>query len=93
MTTPLGLAERVTTLEYAVFEQFPATMAAMTHGATHIYERTVANGEALAGVRVDIGSLEATLHKEVADLKVAINLQGDRLRQELGDATSGFPPT
>jgi hypothetical protein len=62
----------------------------MTHGATHIYERTVANGEALAGLRVDIGSLEATLHKEVSDLKVAVNLQGDRLRQELGDATPGF---
>jgi len=90
MTTPLGLAERVTTLEYAVFEQIPATMAAMRHGTTHIYERTVANGEAIAGLKVDIGSVEATLHKEVADLKVAISLQGDWLRRELGDATSGF---
>jgi septation ring formation regulator EzrA len=54
-------------------------MAAMTHGATHIYERTVANGEAIAGLRVDMAALQA-----------AINLQGDRLRQELGDATSGF---
>ncbi len=90
MNTPPALAERVTALEYAVFEQFPATMKAMTHGATHLYERTVANGEAIAGLRVDMGSLEATLHKEVAGLKVAINLQGDRLRQELGEATSGF---
>jgi tetrahydromethanopterin S-methyltransferase subunit G len=90
MTTPLELAERVTTLEYAVFEQFPATMAAMTHGATLIYEETVNNGQAIAGLRVDMGSLEATLHKEVADLKVAINLRGDRLHKELGGATSGF---
>jgi tetrahydromethanopterin S-methyltransferase subunit G len=90
MTTPLGLAERVTALEYAVFEQIPATMAAMTHGATLIYQETVTNGQAIAGLRVDMGSLEATLHKEVADLKLAINLQGDRLHKELGAATSGF---
>jgi tetrahydromethanopterin S-methyltransferase subunit G len=36
MTNSLALEERVTTLEYAVFHQFPATMAAMTHGTTHM---------------------------------------------------------
>jgi hypothetical protein len=79
MTTPLGLAERVTTLEYAVFEQIPATMAAMRHGATLHYAQTVANGEAIAGLKVDMAALQA-----------AISLQGDRLRKELDAATVGF---
>ena len=79
MTTPLGLAERVTTLEYAVFEQIPATMAAMSHGATLLYAQTVANGEAIAGLKVDMAALQA-----------AISLQGDNLRKELGVATGGL---
>jgi hypothetical protein len=62
----------------------------MAHSSNLIYERTVNNGEAMAGLRVDIGSLETRLGKEVAELKMAINLQGDRLRQDLTDATSGF---
>ena len=79
MTTPLGLAERVTTLEYAVFEQIPATMAAMRHGTAHLYAQTVANGEAIAGLKVDMAALQA-----------AISLQGDSLRTELGAATTGL---
>jgi hypothetical protein len=90
MTTPLLLAERVTALEYAVFGEFPATMAAMSHGATHLYAETVANGEAIAGLHVDLAALQATLHGEVANLKAVIDLQGDRLRKELGVATAGF---
>jgi len=70
MTIPLALEERVTALEYAVFHQFPATMAAMRHGTTHLYAETVANGEAIAGLRVDMAALEASL-------KAAIHLQGD----------------
>jgi hypothetical protein len=53
MTTPPSLDERVTTLEYAVFEQIPATLAAMNQGMTRIYAETVANGEAIAGHRVN----------------------------------------
>ena len=79
MTTPLGLAERVTTLEYAVFEQIPATMAAMRHGSAHLYAQTVGNGEAIAGLKVDIAALQA-----------AISLQGDSLRTELGTATTAI---
>jgi hypothetical protein len=97
MTTPLELAERATNLEYAVFEQIPATMAAMSHGTTQIYAETVANGEAIAGLRVDILALQASFHREVSDvrgdvagLKAAIDLQGDSLRKELGVATAGF---
>ena len=90
MTTPLGLAERVTTLEYAVFEQIPATMAAMTHGATLHHAETVANGEAIAGLKVDMAALQASLHQEVDGLKAAIDRQGDRLRKELGVATASF---
>jgi hypothetical protein len=90
MTTPLGLAERVTTLEYAVFEQIPATMAAMTHGATLHHAETVANGAAIAGLKVDMAALQASLHQEVSRLKAAIDLQGDRLHKELGAVTAGF---
>src|SRR5580658_6150119 len=75
MTNPQALEERLTTLEYAVFEQFPATMAAMTHGSTLLYAETLNNGEAIAGLRVD---------------KAAIDLKGDSLHKELGVATAGF---
>ena len=97
MTTPQALEERVTPLEYAVFEQFPATVAAMTHGTTLIYAETVANGEAIAGLRVDMTALQTSFHREVSDvrgdvagLKAAIDLQGDSLRKELAVATAGF---
>ncbi len=90
MTIPQALEERVTTLEYAVFHQIPATMAAMTHGATHHYAETVANGEAIAGLHVNLAALEASLHGHMANLKAAIDLQGDSLRKELGVATAGF---
>jgi hypothetical protein len=90
MTIPQPLEERVTTLEYAVFHQFPATMAAMTHGTNLIYAETVANGEAIAGLRVDFAALQMSLHRDVCNLKAALDLQGDSLRKELGVATAGF---
>ena len=90
MTTPLPLEERVTTLEYAVFHQFPATMAAMTHGTNLIYAETVANGDAIAGLRVDFAALQVSLHRDVCNLKAALDLRGDSLRKELGVATAGF---
>jgi hypothetical protein len=97
MTTPQALEERITPLEYAVFEQFPATVAAMAHGTTQIYAETVANGEAIAGLRVDMTALQTSFHREVSDvrgdvagLKAAVDLQGDSLRKELGVATAGF---
>jgi hypothetical protein len=90
MTTPLPPEERVTTLEYAVFHQFPATMAAMTHGTNLVYAETVANGEAIAGLRVDFAALQVSLHRDVCNLKAALDLQGDSLRKELGVATAGF---
>ena len=90
MTTPQALAERMTPLEYAVFEQFPATMEAMNHGVTRLYAETVANGEAIAGLRVDMAALQTSLHRDVTDLKAAMDLQGDNLRKELGVASAGF---
>ncbi|HTR94821.1 MAG TPA: hypothetical protein VMI73_24080 [Trebonia sp.] len=93
MTTPSSLQavhERMTPLEYAVFEQFPATIDAMNHGVTRLYAETVANGEAIAGLRVDMAALQTSLHRDVTDLKAAMDLQGDNLRKELGVATVGF---
>ena len=97
MTIPQALEERITPLEYAVFHQFPATMAAMTHGTTQIYAETVANGEAIAGLRIDMTALQTIFHREVSDvrgdvagLKAAIDLQGDSLRKGLAVATAGF---
>jgi tetrahydromethanopterin S-methyltransferase subunit G len=90
MTTPLALAERVTALEYAVFKELPATMAAMNHGATHLYAETVANGEAIAGLRFDMAAFQRSLHRDVSGLKAALDLQGDSLRKELGVATAEF---
>jgi len=80
----------MTPLEYAVFEQFPATIDAMNHGVTRLYAETVANGEAIAGLRVDMAALQTSLHRDVTDLKAAMDLQGDNLRKELGVATVGF---
>jgi hypothetical protein len=97
MTIPQALEERITPLEYAVFHQFPATVAAMTHGTTQIYAETVANGEAIAGLRIDMTALQTIFHREVSDvrgdvagLKAAIDLQGDSLRKGLAVATAGF---
>ena len=90
MTTPHAFAERLTPLEYAVFEQFPATIDAMNHGVTRLYAETVANGEAIAGLRVDMAALQTSLHRDVSDLKAAMDLQDDNLRKELGVATAGF---
>src|SRR5579863_3029450 len=79
MTTPLGLAERVKALEYAVFEQFPDRTTAMDRAAAQTSAETAANGEAIARRRVDMAALQA-----------AINLQRDRLRTELYLGTAYF---
>jgi hypothetical protein len=72
MTKPPALEERVTMLEYTVFEQLPPTLAAMRQATTQLHSLTQANGEAIAGVRVDMAALRAT-----------IDLQGDSLRKEM----------
>jgi hypothetical protein len=96
MTTPpplhelYELRERMTTLEYIAVQQIPATIAAMNHGATQMYALTVANGEAIAGLRVDMTSLETVLRNDISDLRHAVAAQGDSLRKELGVATAGF---
>ena|ERR1700722_3040680 len=66
MTNSRSLEERVTALEYAVFGPFPAPMAVMTHGATHLHTQTVANGAAIACLRVDIAALKAGLRRHEA---------------------------
>ncbi len=80
MTNSPTLDERVTRLEYHVFEQLPPRMAAMNLGATQIYALTEANGEAIAGLRVDM----AGIHADMFALKAAHDLQGDSLRKEIG---------
>ena len=84
MTTPPLLDDRVTTLEYAVFEQIPATLAAMNQGMARIYAETVANGEAIAGLRVDMAAMQTGIHGGMFALKAALDLQGDSLRKEIG---------
>jgi archaellum component FlaC len=83
MNTPPALEERVTKLEYYVFEQLPPRMAAMDFAAAQIYGLTQANGEATAGLRIDMASMEAQLHADMAAFKAALNLQGDSLRKEI----------
>ena len=80
MTNSPTLVERVTKLEYHVFEQLPPRMAAMNLGAAQIYALTEANGEAIAGLRVDM----AGIHADMFALKAAHDLQGDSLRKEIG---------
>ena len=84
MTNPPALEKRVTKLEYYVFEQLPPKMAAMNLAATQIYALTEANGEAIAGLRVDMAALQTGVHADMCALKAALDLQGDSLRKEIG---------
>ena len=84
MTTLTALEERVLTLEDFCFEQLPHTLGAMNLGMTKIYAETVANGEAIAGLHVDMASLEATVRGDIAVLKHATAMQGGSLRKEIG---------
>jgi hypothetical protein len=90
MSSLTALEARTTALEYAVFEQFPHTMEAMTIASTQIYAATVENGEAIAGLRVDMAALHTSLHRDIIDLRAALDLQGDSLRKGLGVATASF---
>lgn len=84
MTNPPALEERVTKLEYYVFEQLPPRLAAMNMAATQIYALTEANGQAIAGLRVDMAVMQSGVHADMFALKAAIDLQGDSLRKEIG---------
>jgi hypothetical protein len=84
MTTLTALDERVITLEDFCFEQLPHTMAAMNAGMTKMYAETVANGEAIAGVRVDMAGLQISVHRDMVGLRTALDLQGDSLRKDIG---------
>jgi hypothetical protein len=90
MTSLTALEARTIALEYAVFEQFPHTMEAMTIASTQIYAATVENGEAIAGLRVDMAALHTSFHRDIIDLRAALDLQGDSLREGLGAATASF---
>jgi septation ring formation regulator EzrA len=84
MTTLTALEERVITLEDFCSEQLPHTMEAMKSGMTQMYAETVANGEAIAGLRTDLAGLETSAHRDMVALKTALDLQGDSLRKEIG---------
>jgi chromosome segregation ATPase len=90
MTSLTALEARTTSLEYAVFEQFPHTLNAMRDAAGQVYAVAVANGEAIAGLRVDMAAVQTSVHREMTDFKTALDLQGDALRKELGVATVEF---
>jgi hypothetical protein len=90
MTSLTALEARTTVLEYTVFEQFPHTLDAMRQNSSQAYAVAVENGEAIAGLRVDMAALEKSIHRDVTDLKAALDLQGDSLRKELGVATAEF---
>jgi hypothetical protein len=49
-----------------------------------MYAETVANGEAIAGLRVDMAAMQRSIHGDMFDLKAALDLQGDALRKEIG---------
>ena len=84
MTNPPALEDRVTKLEYYVFEQLPPKMAAMNLAATQIYALTEANGGAIAGLRVDMAALQTSVHADMFAFKAALDLQGDSLRKQIG---------
>src|SRR5487761_436875 len=90
MGTLTALDARTTAIEYAVFEQFPHTMEAMRHPLTQTHAVGVENAQAIAGLRVDMAALQTSLHRDVTDLKAALDLQGDSLRNELVAATAEF---
>jgi hypothetical protein len=90
MTTPLLLAERVTALEYAVFGEFPATMAAMSHGATHLYAETVANGEAIAGLRFDMAAFRKSVHRDVSGLRADMDQRFEAVDQRFDAVDQRF---
>jgi archaellum component FlaC len=90
MTTLTALEARTTALEYAVFKQFPHTMEAMTHPLTQANALAVENGEAIAGLRIDMAALQVSIHREMTDFKAALDLQGDSLRNALAVATAEY---
>jgi hypothetical protein len=56
----------------------------MNLAATQIYAKTVANGEAIAGIRVDMAAMQAAMHADVVALRAALLMQGDSLREQIG---------
>lgn len=90
MTSLTALEARTTALEYAVFEQFPHTLEAVRNATGQVYAVAVANGEATAGLRVDMAALQTSVHREMSDFKAALDLQGDALRKELAVTTAEF---
>jgi hypothetical protein len=90
MITPLAHEARITALEYAVFEQFPHTLEAMLHPLTRANAVATENSEAIAGLRVDMVALQMSVHRDVVNLKAALDLQGDSLRRELTLARAEF---
>jgi hypothetical protein len=90
MTSLQTPEERTTALEYAVFGQIPPTMEAMMPASTQIYAVSVENREAIAGLRVDMAHLQTSVHHDITALKLALDLQGDRMRENLAVATAEF---
>ena len=90
MITLLAHEARITALEYAVFEQFPHTLEAMLHPLTRANAVATENGEAIAGLRVDMAALQSSVHGDVANLKAALDLQNDSLRIQLAEATAEY---
>jgi hypothetical protein len=90
MTNHTVLEARTTALEYAVFEQFPHTLEAMLHPLNRANGIATENVEAIAGLRVDMASLQTSLHGDVANLKAALDLHNDSLHNQLAEATAEY---
>ena len=90
MTTLTALEARTTALEYAVFEQFPHKMEALTHPLTRANALATENVESIAGLRVDMVALQTSVHREMSEFKAALDLQGDRQRNALAEASAEF---
>ena len=83
MVTLTDLDERVSVLEDALFADLYPQVDAMNWGIGQIYQETQANQEEIAGLRVDIATLDGTIHADITALKTAVIMQVNEMRREI----------
>jgi hypothetical protein len=83
MVTFTDLDERVSVLEDNVFADLYPKVDAMNWGIGQVYQETQSNREEIAGLRVDVAALDATIHTEMTALKTAVILQVNEMRREI----------
>jgi hypothetical protein len=83
MVTFTDLDERVSVLEDTVFAELYPKVDAMNWGIGQVYQETQSNREEIAGLRVDVAALDATIRTEITALKTAVILQVNEMRREI----------